>query len=390
MTRSPTPMLSALAVFVVLFAVAVGARWYESRFEVELVVEASLDLGESELSGLRTGKCFSPDGSVFFDARGSTVQAWIVDDRPGTDDDRAIHAWKDTYGGSDVALASREVQGPRMRPAVELAVLAKQKKTIRFFRFHHTPGGVGFADESFSVEYPLDAHDLGEAVRIAYRPRSDEFLVFFESGQAKRFSISAEGEVQGIQWFRSEAARKRGTAPADSLRLHGGSIDDAAFSPDGRVLATVNRSRDRFVSVVSLLDETVVKTPPIVDDVYYSVGVSARGDRIAAARGKGPIDVFRRAEEGWTLAQRLPTAEGDKAEIGLAFAGEGREIVAVSHHEVHVWHLDTGRMLRSFESEDGDQIQAWSVTNDDDDADTRLLLVDKHGMLRGWEFTPDR
>jgi len=134
--------------------------------------------------------------------------------------------------------------------------------------------------------------------------------------------------------------------PFVALRGHAGAVNDVAFSPDGRRLATASLDGTAKVWDAATGGELFTLEPGKVDAAsagqLYSVAFSPDGAQLAAAGEAGAVTLWEAATgmAGFSLP-----AEGEPSPVySVAFSPEGKRLAAASGDgTVRVWDLGTHR-----------------------------------------------
>ena len=139
------------------------------------------------------------------------------------------------------------------------------------------------------------------------------------------------------------------------LPKHGGLILGAAFSPDGRQLATA--SQDRLVRVWNVEDARLSATLRGHKADVRGVVFSPNGQLLVTAAHDNLIKV-------WQLktGTELLTLRGHKSPINwVAFTPDGGTLISAADDGVRLWNVATWRQLGAFE--DGQRRQLLTIAN---------------------------
>jgi WD40 repeat protein len=116
-----------------------------------------------------------------------------------------------------------------------------------------------------------------------------------------------------------------------------GSIDNAVFSPDGRILAIGTRDR-----TVQLWDTAIGQLRHVLtNNNGYSPAFSPDGRQLAV--GGGSMVLFYDTETG----QLLRTLAGYNFTGGIAFTSDGNSLIVVGGYEAQTWDIHSGQLRQT-------------------------------------------
>jgi WD40 repeat protein len=147
----------------------------------------------------------------------------------------------------------------------------------------------------------------------------------------------AWGDGAGTVEVRDPAAGALGAAV--TFRAHEGLVKALAFSPDSRWLASAGTGS--AVKLWDLVADRAAGVPPVRllkghrESPVNGVSFAPNGRRLASAGSDGTVRVWDLGtdQEVLVLVPRLPVAEVDS----VAFAPDGRHLVAEAETTIHVW-----------------------------------------------------
>jgi WD40 repeat protein/serine/threonine protein kinase len=165
---------------------------------------------------------------------------------------------------------------------------------------------------------------------------SDRFLALTNGGD--RLDNNG-GTVELWNYATSQLAA---TLPASGNR--------AAFSPDGRTLATANGQG--MIRLWNVDDQRPLKSFP--SEGVFSLAFSRDGSTLAWGTNSGDIGI-------WQLANDQPTilSKAGGRVLSVSFSPDGQTL-ATAHqsHEISLWDVSSGQMLRTLHGHGG---EVWSV-----------------------------
>jgi WD40 repeat protein len=159
---------------------------------------------------------------------------------------------------------------------------------------------------------------------------------------------------------------------------HPARVHAAAWSPDGRRLATACADR--------LAREWEATTGRLIgsfsghaDDVNW-VAWSRDGSRLASASSDGTVRLWNPGE-GWSSSE-LAGPVGQVWEV--AFSPDGTRVAGVgADGSLHLWHVTSGRHLLALDANSG---PLWSVAFTPDGS--RIVTGSEEGAARVWGLSP--
>ena len=136
--------------------------------------------------------------------------------------------------------------------------------------------------------------------------------------------------------------------PVTTFTGHNGPVNAVAYSPDGRHIATA--SSDRTVGIWDATTGQSVTTLNGQDGAVYAVAYSPDGTRIATASDDKTAKVWDA-----TSGQLVTTITGhDGPIIGVAFSPDGRHLASASADcTARTWDATTGRLITTLTGHDG-------------------------------------
>jgi len=184
--------------------------------------------------------------------------------------------------------------------------------------------------------------------------------------------LAIGGQDGNISLFDVESKRAAGV-----LQGHVGAVGDLAFSPDGKILATVGDDRTlRLWDVAGRRERITLEHN--MNPAWSLLRFSSTGDILGACLGDFTVTL-------WDIAnrQKLGVLQGHKAEVlGVAFStGEKWVATASNDGTAKLWNLETKKSLRSYKG------QLLGLTAVSISPDTqRLVAGTGEGTLKFWDI----
>ena len=300
---------------------------------------------------------YSPDGrwiatagggDHFFDSSGHEVKAGTVivwDAETG----QKVHQ----LAGHE-HLVSRVVFSPDGR-----AVMSSSLDGI--IRFHDTASGRLM--RSIATVKPTSRGQLERTLTLALSP------------DGRRIATAAEQETLAVWDIASE--RRSLVLPAQP-----GGYSEAAFSPDGRWLATLSGVNSDG-GQIHLWDPASGSPGPRLENSrgYHSLAISPDSRTIVAESWAGTISLWSLSDGNLT---RMLTGHEDSVP-GLAFSPDGLFLASASvDSTVRIWDVDSGSLLRVIR---GHIAQVTSLAFSPDG--NRLVTGSRDATARVWDLTLD-
>ena len=243
-----------------------------------------------------------------------------------------------------------------------------------------------------SVAFSFDGHGLavaGNAGKIHFWNVPDGRLIFTLTNKQPRVVCSPSGPLMAIgtedDWWGQTGGEVHlvDTTSGQEVRVLPKAGARAAFSPDGKRIATANgRSSDSGSQVVILWDVDSGKKLQVLENIRQVLGLafSPDGKVLAMATRYGEVILWNLTDFSHTI---LREATGDFARA-VAFSRDGRRLtVGLLTHEVEIWDVPERRQvarLRGHTSE----IAAVAYSPDG----TQLASGSQDGTIRFWEPQP--
>ena len=174
----------------------------------------------------------------------------------------------------------------------------------------------------------------------------------------------------------------------DGLRY---SLNGLAFSPDGKRLASISKSRDCKAGLWDVDSGKQIAELLLTSSTNYEkdagIAFSPNGDIIAG--GKSGEIVFWDATDGKML-MTLPQPEENKRPITLCFSPCGHYLLSGSWWQrglqkvpIHLWEVATGKNIATFWGHTTD-VQCFAFSSDN----TVLVSGGHDGAIYLWDLTP--
>jgi WD40 repeat protein len=185
------------------------------------------------------------------------------------------------------------------------------------------------------------SHQFNVAQHVAFSPTSQARVAFGPQGQA----LSGGGDGTMKLW-NLESGERAGNFTFNSDPRFAASVV-VAYNEQTGLVATSGYNQP--IRLWDLETGKVVRTIPIIGNVYHNVCFSADGKRLAACSDSRPriYDV--------QTGEELLQIEG-VAVLSLAFSPDGKRLVTGGDwgdHTVRVWDAKTGKELRKYEGHGG-------------------------------------
>ncbi|MCZ6794816.1 MAG: hypothetical protein O7J95_14505 [Planctomycetota bacterium] len=170
------------------------------------------------------------------------------------------------------------------------------------------------------------------------------------------------------------AWRNLSTTPIRTFQGHGAMVQMAAFSPDGKTVASVGS--DKTLRFWNLADGKQIRSVPAHTASVYCLDYSPDG-RIVATAGYSAVIKLWNSDSGAELRKLEGHGEGVTA---LTFSRDGKRLFSASFDRtVRIWSVDEGKLVASHEGHPG-----WVLGLALNPPAEEIVSVDLGGHLHRW------
>jgi WD40 repeat protein len=182
-----------------------------------------------------------------------------------------------------------------------------------------------------------------------------------------------------------------------------GDLTDAAWSPNGKIIAISSRTSIRFYETDNFYD---VQTMGIGGAYFVAFSPT---DAVLAALKRQELVIFSLANQ---LSMTMPITTDFYYPSGLVFSPDGKSIITCGWADagdgIHIWDTATGSLLQTFGmpsdatslaiNPDGTQfavgsrngeVKVWDITNGFASRSLQIGLVDPNGWITGMAYRPN-
>ncbi|MBI2926368.1 MAG: serine/threonine protein kinase [Verrucomicrobia bacterium] len=231
-----------------------------------------------------------------------------------------------------------------------------------------------YAADMMAASQAIERGDLGLGRRLLEAfvvPPSGGALVSEDQPHPDRLKAGLQTDLRGWEW-RYLWARSQGEQLA-TLRGHTWIVMSAAFSPDGRQLAT--GSQDSTVKLWNPATQQLIASIQAHTGAVWNVSFTPEGDALVTSGSDGKVKF-------WNLETREVTATFDGQQMMLAATNSLMAVAAVNPHfwdpegGIALWDWRSRRKLREFP----DRAKSFALSADG----TLLAVTGKKPGVRIW------
>jgi len=247
-----------------------------------------------------------------------------------------LRAWIDAGAKEDAAI---RITVPEIRPKAPVA------PPVAALAYH--PGGQIIAAGGRGTVYFFDAAtgDLQSKLEGLHPQVTD--LAFTHEGKHLAVASSAMGEAHEVRLYEMSGGSASGGVVVNT---HADVIQDLAFSPDGKILASCGY--DRLIKLWDVAAKKELRVLKDHSDSVYGIAFSPDGKLLASASADRAVKV-------WDVAtgRRLYTlAESTDWVYAVAWSPDGRHLAAAGvDKSIRVWQVSAegGRIVHSVFAHEG-------------------------------------
>jgi len=236
------------------------------------------------------------------------------------------------------------------------------------------------AERAMGRERDRAEREAARAIGNAYVAHMNLAQTAWEDGRAgqlaalldKHPSRDDEDDLRGFEWY---FWRRLLDTPLVSATGHKAPVAGVAFSPDGKLLASV--SHDRTARLWDAATGCPVKILRGHQDLVFGVAFSPDGKRLATSGADSTVRVWDTAS-----GAEVSILNGHARWVAsVAFSPDGDFLASAAHDgEVKLWDVASGRELRTLKAHD-DLVTGVAISSDG----TRLASASKDKTVKVWD-----
>jgi WD40 repeat protein len=202
---------------------------------------------------------------------------------------------------------------------------------------------------------------------VAFNPQDDRQIASVSWDNTVRLWRVIDGQTWALQ-------------RTDTLAGHSSSIWAAAYSPDGKILATTSSDKTVILWKVNQLNQ--IGTPIAqMEGETWALAATSDGEHFAAGDEAGNIRIWEFNDGQWVNSISLTHPGGV---VALAFSHDNKWLASSGYEEViRVWDVATGQEAWSIEQAHGNAI--WALMFNPKDTQLASASFDK--TIKLWDTT---